>query len=360
MEFNKPNNFILYSGVYISRGFLRSVIIDYNSSRYTFIPTVLVDILDQLAESTLLEVKTKHTRSDQLGIAKYLTLLEDQNYGFFTSKSSYSYRYDNYSYFSNTKISNAVIDISSNTELRNIGLIFENLLEIDCQSIQVRLFSCKFLLPVLNNISKFSFVEILVPYSNELLQKMPLIKIPLSISFVVYGVKDCYKMNVPMLKKKGCTIIDDKVGLYPFQSLNRFRLSKKLHLESKSFNTYFNEKISFDTLGNIKNDSGMVQNFGNISVDKVVDTISKEGFKELWEITKSMLLVCRDCEFQNMCVDSRVPKILSINSVWGFDIECNFNPYVTKWNTEEGYQTVAQSIADGVVSEEYVYRSTGR
>jgi hypothetical protein len=37
----------------------------------------------------------------------------------------------------------------------------------------------------------------------------------------------------------------------------------------------------------------------------------------------------------------------------------SYNPYIAKWNTEEGYETVKESIEKGIVTEEYVYRPVG-
>ena len=58
--------------------------------------------------------------------------------------------------------------------------------------------------------------------------------------------------------------------------------------------------------------------------------------------------VCKDCEFRHMCVDNRLPYERSPNE-WYHKIECNYNPYIAKWEGEEGYRTLAEC---GVISNE--------
>jgi hypothetical protein len=49
-----------------------------------------------------------------------------------------------------------------------------------------------------------------------------------------------------------------------------------------------------------------------------------------------------------MCVDNRVP-IKRKKDEWYHKTECNYNPYIAKWQEEEGYKTLEEC---GVVSDE--------
>jgi hypothetical protein len=49
-----------------------------------------------------------------------------------------------------------------------------------------------------------------------------------------------------------------------------------------------------------------------------------------------------------MCVDNRVPIERKSNE-WYNSLECNYNPYIGKWEGEEGYLSLADC---GVISNE--------
>ena len=136
-----------------------------------------------------------------------------------------------------------------------------------------------------------------------------------------------------------------------FTPIFKFDLSH-YHLSLK-YNSFFKKKIFFKSNLEFSSDNLFSKSYTNNILDIT--------FKNSHSIkNKASILVCRDCEHKYICYDSRVPISTPIENIYTFKIECPYNPYLAKWDTEEGYQTVAQSIADGVVSEEYVYRSAGR
>ena len=49
---------------------------------------------------------------------------------------------------------------------------------------------------------------------------------------------------------------------------------------------------------------------------------------------------------KNICPDNRVPQKRNDGS-WYHDSECNYNPYIAKWNGEVGFQTLSEC---GVIS----------
>ena len=47
-----------------------------------------------------------------------------------------------------------------------------------------------------------------------------------------------------------------------------------------------------------------------------------------------------------MCSDKRMPIVRKGTEVYFLE-ECNYNPYIAKWNNEVGYKTLAES---GIIS----------
>ena len=71
------------------------------------------------------------------------------------------------------------------------------------------------------------------------------------------------------------------------------------------------------------------------------EIISSPEFQKYWFVHKEMIDVCRHCEFRHMCVDSVVPEQRE-NGTWFRPTECNYNPFICKWDNEEGYLTLEQ------------------
>jgi SPASM domain peptide maturase of grasp-with-spasm system len=130
-----------------------------------------------------------------------------------------------------------------------------------------------------------------------------------------------------------------------------FVVNLKLFSESQNFNTYFNRKLYIDVNGEIKNSIKSTEKFGNIkkiNLKEIVDIISSKTFQKIWLSNKDKIDTCKDCEFRYMCVDNKIPYQRSENE-WYHKKECNYNPYIAKWEGEEGYKTLAEC---GVISDE--------
>lgn len=118
--------------------------------------------------------------------------------------------------------------------------------------------------------------------------------------------------------------------------VNQFSFSESLH-----HNLYFNKKLYIDTLGNIKN-SNFSRTYGNIFDNNLVSIINSNEFQGLWYITKDQIDICSDCEFRNVCVDYRIP--ITGKEVYYYEDSkaCGYNPYIAKWQNEEGWISVEQ------------------
>jgi hypothetical protein len=115
-------------------------------------------------------------------------------------------------------------------------------------------------------------------------------------------------------------------------------------LESYNYHSYYFGKVYIDENGNIKNGLNNIENFGNLNTISKADffnIISSDTFSELGKINKNNTLVCSDCEFRYMCIDSRVPAKGA--GKWYHEVECSYNPYLSKWKHEDGYINLEES-----------------
>ena len=127
-------------------------------------------------------------------------------------------------------------------------------------------------------------------------------------------------------------------------TLDKLNINTEHFLEAYNFHSYYFGKVYVDCEYNIKNGLNNSESFGNIkssTKELFLSTISSDSFRELGNITKSNTLVCCDCEFRYMCVDSRVPVKGDEN--WYHEVECSYNPYLSKWNDEADYLNLIDS-----------------
>lgn len=134
-----------------------------------------------------------------------------------------------------------------------------------------------------------------------------------------------------------------------------FNASITLFSESQKHQTYFNRKLYIGPNGEIKNAPECDEIFGNINVLESVEDLKKiisiPAFQKYWFVHKEITDVCKDCEFRHMCVDNRLPYKRS-KEEWYHKIECNYNPYIAKWEGEEGYRTLSEC---GLISNEHEF-----
>jgi hypothetical protein len=116
--------------------------------------------------------------------------------------------------------------------------------------------------------------------------------------------------------------------------------------ESKFYNIYFYNKIFISRTSDIKNSNNTEYIYGNLgSIAKLdLKSILKDNeFTRYWYSPKANTIICRDCEFQNFCSDNRTPIFDNKNNYWYHEKECEYNPFISKWNDEVGYFTLENS-----------------
>ena len=128
-------------------------------------------------------------------------------------------------------------------------------------------------------------------------------------------------------------------------------MNQNAFIESQSRNIYFNQKIFFDNLGNLNNSNLFNDHFGFINIlnyNQIYKIINSSEFNKIWFSSKEKIDICKDCEFRYMCQDERIPSFRN-NNEWYHKTDCNYNPYLAKWQGEQGYKTLTEC---GVISNE--------
>ena len=111
--------------------------------------------------------------------------------------------------------------------------------------------------------------------------------------------------------------------------------------ESQHSNTCLNRKLCIDKDGYIKNCPSMKHHYGNISNTNIENVVNLPEFQKWWHIKKDDIDVCKDCEFRHMCTDCRA-FIKDPENIYSQPAKCTYNPYICKWEGEEGYVPVEE------------------
>ena len=250
-------------------------------------------------------------------------------------------------------ITNAIIDLDERTDKVYINKIFQILEIFLCKHIVINILTVVDLLfieKLIKSINDINLHEVLIlfRYSDELYSDnfgnivTCSNRIKSAIIFESPFEKNFENLMHFTVKKK---------EIKNTKSLNEFNSNHILFSESQLHHTYFNRKLYIGPTGEIKNAPETEQVFGyiqDITEDELKEIISSPHFQKYWFVHKGLIDVCKECEFRHMCVDNRVPIERKSNE-WYNSLECNYNPYIGKWEGEEGYLSLADC---GVISNE--------
>jgi SPASM domain peptide maturase of grasp-with-spasm system len=339
----KEKIFELYTVCKPILGVNRLIIYDLQKQNYHYLPPEILSFIKSNLGNTINEIINNDKLDESSTILDYLLkheicfwVEEDENKYF--TELSLDWEYPAY-------ISNIIIDINCLNFNYNFIQFFEN---SGCKHITIYS-DCLLTIDLIHdklsyfNNSRIMTIELVLKYNCE------------------FSINDFDRLciNNPRINK--ITLYEapyTKIEKFNFfnlgniflttNSLNfnnkinilNFSCNIQLFTESQLHNTYFNRKVCIDAAGNIKNSPEHERSFGNIKDTTIEEAIEKPGFKDLWFIHKEMIDVCKDCEFRHMCVDACIP-LQRADGSWYRSQECNYNPYICKWDDEEGYQNLA-------------------
>lgn len=251
------------------------------------------------------------------------------------------------------KIINNYTDFNLNTNLAEISTEF-------ISNSFVEIFECEYndiYFKLYLELSKINLTEYLIFHiSNQLDLDSFIDKVIESEKNGELSIKYCYlvihnKLNINKHKGKShllefisnSTLLEQR-SIF----LKNFKASLAVIFESFKYNTFFNKRLYITFDGFIKSYS---KSNDKIYIEEAISNIDNLFTNNLSNISKYQIDICKDCEFKNICVDSRIPLKRSENN-WYFNTECNYNPYISKWNYEDGYKNLSEC---GVISNEKEY-----
>lgn len=340
----------LFSSCFQHVGFSRTLLVDTNRKRVHYIPNSLSEILNLSKKKTLNEILIHFSREEQEIIWEYIEFLVQNEFVTPMTKEDLkrfppmSLKWDY-----PTLCSNAIIDVV-NEDAFSIFDSIKKLVQINCFHIQVRFFTTintvrfEEIISFLNQSNIYTFDICTNKITDDLLFYKKCIELNWKFSKLeIYnwekdfiGVTDAVNSQIYFYKRilsspTQCGIVDPKYFSHEIESIT----------ESLHFNSCLNRKLCIDHNGYVKNCPSMSQHFGHITDCNLEEVIQSPEFQKLWFINKDQIDVCQDCEFRYICPDCRC-FIQDENDIYSQPMKCTYNPYICKWEGEEGYISVSE------------------
>jgi SPASM domain peptide maturase of grasp-with-spasm system len=349
-------NFKLFAGCFIVKGYLRSMICDTQQNDYHFIPNHFSDIVDYLnSYDKINEPLINHEE-----IESFTQFITENNLGFFHDNINENISFQNIDlkWETYSLISNIHIEIGENS-VKHFSLIPDVIAQLKTENVAFffnNRVTYKNLIEVLNltKNSRLKYLELYIPYSDwmkpEEIKKI-LTEYRYILQFFIHSAPFDIKedsittMVVNLNYSQNEICYEDDMEFTPY-----FNNNLDMFLESINFNVYFNKALFISENGDLKNKYNSNVIFGNLKSNiDVIKLVESSEYRELSNIDKDKIDICKECEFRRICIDKREP--LKRNSdEWYQKTECVYNPYICKWSHEDGYLNLSEC---GVISNNF-------
>lgn len=247
-------------------------------------------------------------------------------------------------------ITNAIIEVGNKTTMSFIDNALKELQLMGCKALGLVLdnISLELAYPIISYIdNQYNFIiELSLDYKYNVSEEFVINKVSVFnkvVKVIVNGsgyekIVQSTKYNYltfqwtkTLPKEATCTAISE----------NSFRVNMQYFFEAQNHNTCLNRKICIDSKGDFKICLKMDWHCGNIENHSLNEIINKSELTKYWILSKKNVDVCKDCEYRYSCRDCRA-NVKDPENIYSQPAKCTYNPYIAKWQGEEGYVPVEE------------------
>jgi SPASM domain peptide maturase of grasp-with-spasm system len=327
----------LYSDVKLVSGAKNALLIDIRRGHYYSIPNSFCELYYKFEGYSIENIKEFLDDTEFKNFLDFYNFLHEYEFiNLHFEEGIFIEINENITFYK--KISNAIIEC--NQELNIIPSIID-LIEIGCEDFQFRFYNetdIKFVEHIISSIYGLEriSVEIILKYSKEYSNENYIDfynKYPIIGRFILHTSDENIiiykKINSVDLIYKTKDVINSKMHcgfIYP----DIFNVSLEQYIENLSKNSCLNNKISIDSIGNVKNCPSLPEIFGNIKSENIKQIINNKKIDNIWSINKDLIQICKDCEFRYICSDCRA-YTEDPEDIYSKPLKCGYNPYTCEW-----------------------------
>jgi SPASM domain peptide maturase of grasp-with-spasm system len=334
--------FHLHSNIIITTGKKRSLISDLFNQNSLLIPNSLARFIKTSEKKSKVDILNLFGVENSETVNEYINWLEKRLFiEWFEQKETISLfpKLDT-QWNIPFVLGNMIIDVNQKTH--DWELIIKQINHLKIPVLQLRFYSLinyKELDSILLHTKYCSLkgIEIILPFNKEFTEDVieSFLAENIRIFQIVFFNSIKNYANENLSKKLTCNIVYNSNNLLSIHNCgvineNYFTTNIDLFNEGLAHNSCLNRKISIDANGEIKNCPSMSKSFGNIKDTTLEEALNKSGFKKYWNITKSQISICKECEFRNVCTDCRA-YLQDPNDIYSKPLKCGYDPYTCEW-----------------------------
>jgi hypothetical protein len=326
----------LFSDIFITKGYRRSVLQDLGRSDYYFIPNLMAKFIKNLnGKIEYLDIQKRNRSKYTAHFNDYYTFLEEKELIFdidkhFTSNFppirtvyEFPHKVINISIFFSEKnmpvikkafennlfinVINMHFFIPNHISFKDINYLFDIIFSKSSISIQIELGNDHGDFESFNNLMTNNSLIKVIPHNSEITTN--------------YLESKEYRQKYPF-------ILNHYIQYY----------------EATEYNTFLNKRIYIDPSGSIKPTPRYDLILGNIndlkSANDLEIMVENIEYKNSCSIHRGTIEICKDCELRMMCIDDKIP--INNGFFWTLEEECSYNPYICKWQNEEGHISIKE------------------
>ncbi|NVO10317.1 MAG: grasp-with-spasm system SPASM domain peptide maturase [Bacteroidales bacterium] len=339
--------YFLFANCIPVRGYTRAIICDLTRKTIDFIPIQLFNILIESKKNKIKDIVQRYKGDEKEIMSEYFDFLLENEYIYLCDKDTLKkFPPLSKSWQSPNHISSLIIEYSENF---CIPEIIRNIEEYGKLEIQIRFFTKTPINTILKLLSELSnrricSLELIIPFSNEI-QDKTLEKICLDYQFISKFIfyntpkENIKDHSTPSIIYTHQNILSE--SHCGFISPHYFNISIDSFTESLYYNNCLNQKLCINKDGEIKNCLNMDRSYGSIHKANLEKIIFSKEFNLYNKIKKDSIDVCKECEFRYICSDCRT-FIKYPENIYSQPAKCTYNPYIAKWEDEEGYVSVEE------------------
>jgi SPASM domain peptide maturase of grasp-with-spasm system len=338
---NSNSHLKLFANCTAVSGYTRGIIMDLQRNCYYTIPLDMITILEK---ANLNSYSAMCKQYEKKSLDEYFEFLLNRDLAFFVKKKDIKcFPELNKQWDYPSKISNLNFEYNSNVVIK--PYLKDVLLDNHIYNVSINFLpACKEtdIIELLNIFLGMPVFHIELNLFNNEMFTENILSI-CSTRCNIKGVKifSCNEMKFKKSQNFTITKLTNSISSCGFINAAVMVCSIPYYTESILHNSCLNRKVCIDANGEIKNCPSMSKSYGNIKDTSLAEAIEKPGFKDLWFINKDKIDVCKDCEFRHMCTDCRA-FIKDQNNIYSQPAKCPYNPYIAKWEGEEGYVPVEE------------------
>lgn len=336
--------FILSSSCALTKGASRTLIQDFQRSNADFVPNDYFNLCNLLNRHKISDVANEIEEDSLSDFYQFVDFMIEKEYAFISDNLQTFPKISSELDEDENDIYDAIIDIDEyDIKVVELKIFLKDLKKLHCTDLQVRVYNNSDL-GKLHHLLKeicdhiFYYVELHLGSSEHITYEDCcdiILNYPSITNIYLYNAdsyfsrdynentEGCFPLKMGTVYYVAKELSNDNCGC--ISEYSQIYRDSRFYKMSQRYNSCLYKKISMDKDGYVRNCPSMLEKY-DLS-EGLENIIKTSAFRKYWNITKSNIEGCKDCEFRYNCLDCRAH---TKNGLLGKPFTCKYNPFIAK------------------------------